>query len=213
MKKIVPLIICLLAGAPALVNAADALTEAAILAAHRDSEERFRRLAADIQNIQDTQEVLLKRQEEFRQRLDRLAQEIRDFKDDQGRSTGKFATREEVRSFVDKLKEVDEKREADKKLILDGLKQLAKAPPVPAVVEPKTPPSAARESEETPYLYTVKRNDRLLDIIVGYNEHFQKQGLGKITMNQVLRANPGLKADQLVVGKQIRIPVPAKPAR
>lgn len=213
MKKIVPLILCLLAGAPVLVNAASALTEAAILAAHRDSEERFRRLEADIQNIQDTQQVLLKRQEEFRQRLDRLAQEIRDFKDDQGRSTGKYATREEVRSFVDKLKELDDKREADKKLILNGLQQLAKAPPVPAAVEPRTPPPAARDSEEAPYLYTVKRNDRLLDIIAGYNEHFQKQGMAKITLNQVLRVNPGLKADRLMVGKQIRIPVPPKQAR
>lgn len=212
MKRIVPLILCLFAGAPMLVHAADALTEAAVLAAHRDSEERFRRMAADIQNLQDTQEVLLKRQEEFRQRLERLAEEIRNFKDDQGRSTSSYATREEVRGFVEKLKELDEKREADKKLILDGLKQLAKAPPVP-VVEPKSTPAPSRDSEEPPFLYTIKRNDRLLDIIAGYNEHFEKQGQAKITLSQVLRANPGLKADRLIVGKQIRIPVPPKKSR
>ena len=37
--------------------------------------------------------------------------------------------------------------------------------------------------------------------------------MAKITLNQVLRANPGLKADRLMVGKQIRIPVPPKQAR
>lgn len=212
MKRIVPLLVFLLAGAPMLVARADALAEAAALAAERNADERYKRLNADIQNIQDTQELLIRRQEEFRQRLDRLADEIRALKDDQTRSSGNYATREELRSYVAKLKEVDDKREADKKLILEGIRDLAKVPVVVAAPVQSRPQSvaAAESSDEAPFIYVVKRNDRLLDIIAEYNAYFEKHGQSKITMGQVLKANPGLKPDRLFPGKKLRIPVPSK---
>jgi phage tail protein X len=59
----------------------------------------------------------------------------------------------------------------------------------------------------------VKKNDRLLDIVAACNDKFQKQGQSKITMEQVLEANPGLKANHLVTGKKIIIPIPPKEAK
>jgi Tfp pilus assembly protein FimV len=71
----------------------------------------------------------------------------------------------------------------------------------------------ADANEEPPYIYEVKKNDRLLDIIAEYNDYFQKHGQAKVTMAQVLKANPGLKADRLVAGSKVRIPVPPKDSK
>ena len=197
------------------MQAADALAEAAAVAAQRDAEENYKRLAADVQAVMETQGLIQKHQEEFRQRLDKLSDEIRTLKEEQARASGNSVTREELRKYIDKLKEqLDEQREADKKLILGNIKELAKVPVVPAVEPPKT--SARHSKEEASdehYVYTVKKNDRLLDIVVACNEKFQKNGQSKITMEQVLEANPGLKANHLVTGKKIIIPIPPKEAK
>jgi seryl-tRNA synthetase len=208
------LLIVLLAGMSCLVRAADPLSDAALVAAQRDAEEKYRRLAADVQNLLETQEALLKRQDELRQRVDKLSDEIRAFKDEHSRSSGNSVSREEFRKYAEKLKEIDDKREADKKLILENIKDLAK---LPVAVPPPEKPSNRRNvdtaPEEQPFVYTVKKNDRLLDIVAEYNnEYFQKRGL-KLTVDHVLKANPGLKADHLVAGRRIRIPVPAKDAK
>ena len=196
------------------MEAADALTDATAVAAQRDAEENYKRLAADVQGVLETQGLIQKHQEEFRQRLDKLSDEIRTLKEEQGRASGNSVNREELRKYIDKLKEqLEEQREADKKLVLSNIKELAKVPVVPPV-EPK---SSARHSKEEAsdehYSYIVKKNDRLLDIVAACNDKFQKQGQSKITMEQVLEANPGLKANHLVTGKKIIIPIPPKEAK
>jgi hypothetical protein len=216
MKRNVLLVVWLLAGSVPVLVAADQLSEVAAIASQRDAEERYKRLAADVQSALDTQEVLLKRQEEFRQRLEKLTDDVRVLKEEQSRS-GSLASRDELRKFVEKLKEVDEKRESDKRLILEKIKELAKLP-MAAPVADRTPPrrtaapaaAPAETDEEPPYVYVVKKNDRLLDIIAEYNDYFQKNGKPKITLEQVLKANPGLKADRLVAGRKVRIPVLGK---
>jgi Rad3-related DNA helicase len=229
MKWMLPLMIVLLAGNAVRLRA-DSLSEAAALAAQRDAEERYKRLSADVQELLDTQAVLLKRLEESRQRIDRLSDEVRSLKEEHNRTSGNAVSRDEFRKYVEKLKELDEKREADKKLILDNIKSLANLPPPAASDERDKDKGNARRknnhsaernterpadrstdvSEEPPYLYTVKKNDQLLTIVASYNEYFQEQGLPKITVEQVLKANPGLKADHLVAGRKIRIPALAK---
>lgn len=213
MKRRVALVLCLLASSSLPMRAADALSEAAVLAAQRDAEERYKRLSAEVQSIADTQEVLIKRHEELRQRIDKLAEELRTARDEQRRSSGNNVSRDELRKYVDKLKEIDDKREADKKLILENIKDLRNLPVAPPP-EPKPAPRRTPDpNEEPPFVYTVKKNDRLLDILTGYNDHFQKEGRGKVTMAQVLKANPGLKADRLVAGTKVKIPIPPKDAK
>ena len=212
MKRIVALAGCLLMGTIWPVHAADPLLEAAVIAAQKDAEERYRRLSADVQAIQETQELILKRQEETRQRLDKLADEFRALKDDQGRAALNYASREDLRKFVEKLKEVDDKRESDKKLILENIKDLAKLP-IAAPAEVRPPRRSAEPPEEEPFIYEVKPNDNLLAIIAEYNAHFEKNGQGKITLAQVVKANPGLNPDLLFAGKKIRIPVPPKESK
>ncbi|MFO1499480.1 MAG: LysM domain-containing protein [Verrucomicrobiota bacterium] len=209
MKKY--LMVALLAASPVFLRAADSFGDAAAVAAQRESEERSKRLAADLQTIQEAQELILKRQDEFRRRLDKLADEVQAIKDDQTRSAGNFASRDELRKYIEKLKEqLDEQREADKKLILNNIKELAKTPPAP-VSETKAAARRNPEPEGEPaFVYVIKKNDTLSDIIAEYNDYFQKNGQAKISKEQVLKANPGLNPDVLVTGKKIRIPPPAK---
>ena len=57
---------------------------------------------------------------------------------------------------------------------------------------------------EKGYEYVIKENDRLIAIAKAYND----QGI-KVTVKQILDANPGLKAESLQPGKKIFIPAPA----
>jgi hypothetical protein len=210
MKRILGLALCLFILRPICSHAQP--SDAAGVAAQREAEEQAKRLDADLRSILETQEAIQRRQEEFRQRLDRLDAELRALKEDQNRGSANFVTRDEFRKYVEKLKDLDEKREADKRLILSGIKDLGKAPAMSAA-EPsaKTAQShAAETSDELPFVYTVKKNDRLRDIVAAYNEYFQKHGQSKLTVEQVLKANPGLNPDRLIAGKKIKIPIPAK---
>jgi len=205
----------LLAGSPALIQAADPGADATTLAIQKDTEERFRRLAAEVQDLQEAQQTILKRQETLQQRLSNLLEEMRSLKEEQNRASGNLVSRDEFRKYAEKLKEMDEKREADKKLILKEIGELAKVPAAPAPVEkaPSHRASATESPEEMPYVYVVKKNDRLLDIIAAYNDYFKKEGKGKITKEQVLKANPNLKSDRVIAGQKIHIPVPQKDSK
>jgi uncharacterized damage-inducible protein DinB len=218
MKRLLPLILCLAAAGLAWVAAADQLADATAQAAQRDAEERLKRLSADVQTVLDTQELIQKRQEDFRQRLDKLSDDIRSFKEEQNRSSANGVTREELRKYIEHLKEqLDQQREADKKLILGNIKELAATPPPAAapVPEPKTTSRhpTTESTDEQYYRYPVQKNDRLLDIIAAYNEKFQQNGQVRITLEQVLKANPGLKPDHLIAGRKIKIPIPPKEGR
>src|SRR4051812_16881549 len=93
MKPIVALVLFLLAGRLISTLTADPLSDVAALNAQRDSEERYKRLAADVQSVLETQEVLIKRQDEFRQQLDKLVDKLRTLKEDHTRAAGSVASR------------------------------------------------------------------------------------------------------------------------
>lgn len=215
MKKLLFLTMCLFLARHTWSQAQDNIAQAAALAAQRDAEERYKRLDAEVRNLMEAQEGIQRRQDEFRQRLDKLAEEIRSLKEDQSRTSANMVTREELRKYVDKLKEVDEKRESDKKVILDNIKELAKLPnSIPP--EPKTAPRRSSETsgdKDSPCIYVVQKNDRLLDIVAAYNDEFQKEGRGKVTVDEILKANPSIKANLVRTGQKLRIPVPAKESK
>jgi LysM repeat protein len=107
---------------------------------------------------------------------------------------------------VDKLKEIDEKRQSDKTLIVKSIQELSK---LPVVAAPVTPPAPAVPVGPT-YEYTVQPGDNLGGIVRAYNTEFEKQGLKSIRISQIEKANPGLDPDRILVGQVIRIPIPDK---
>jgi LysM repeat protein len=108
------------------------------------------------------------------------------------------------------VQEIDKKRQADRDLIIKQFEQLGKvatgAPVKPKIKTTPTPDDTAAPAPATPqkgYEYTVKAGDTLSLIAKAYRE----QGV-KVTTAQILKANPGLDATKLYVGKKIFIPDP-----
>jgi len=124
------------------------------------------------------------------------------------------ASLDDLQKLASQVKEIDQKRQADKEFILGKIEDLAKlaaAAPIPVRPrhpgsEPKdpgndTPPAGAGTQKETMYPYKVQPNDNLTAII----KAFRDKGV-KVTQSQVLKANPGLTPDTLLVGQTIYIP-------
>jgi chromosome segregation ATPase len=215
MKIVLPLLALLLFARPFRPRAAEQGGDPAVAQAlQQDTEERLRRVTADIQNLQDTQEVLQKHLEEIRQRMSKLEDELHTIKDEQGRNSGNYVTRDDLRKAFEKFaKEVDDRREADKKVILESIRGLEKSAPSMVSDSPKGNSSrhAPEPSDEDTKIYVVKRNDRLKDIIARANELYAQQGLPKITEEEVRKANPNLTNPNLLrTGQKIRIPIHGK---
>lgn len=192
--------ICL-AGGLALLPAARAQDAAAARLEQQDAEERYRRLNATVEECQATLEAQ-------RKRLDALVSEIRGLREDLARAATKdsIVGREEFRQLAETVREIDQKREADKRLILEEIAKLAKAPvaPQPRVEKKATPESSAKPArDENGYEHTVKSGETVSAIV----NAFRDQGV-KVTLKQVLDANPGLNPNKLKVGQKIFIPEP-----
>jgi len=139
--------------------------------------------------------------------LGELRREISNLQEQVGKPTGNFASEEELKKLAEKLQEVDQKRVADNEKILTALEKLSKAggtkPPKPP--SPRPPDnSVGSASVEKGFEYVIQSGDTLSTIALAYRE----KGI-KITSDQILKANPGLKANSLRVGQKIFIPAPA----
>jgi len=173
---------------------------AAAIAERQEAEERYRRLNSAV-------EELLTANLAQQKRLAALAEEVQSLRAELARSTRDrpaHASLEDLQKLAQKVKEIDEKREADKKLILDELQKLAKlasTPPAPPPENPKPAMNPASQADLKGYEYTVQPGDFLGAII----EAYRKQGV-KVTLDQVVKANPKLRPNRLIPGQVIFIP-------
>jgi len=165
------------------------------------TEERLNKLNGLVQDLVEDKAHMKKQ-------LDVLAKEIAALRE-QGSSTPSAASAEDLRKLAEKIQEIDRKREADKELILKEIEKLGKtiaAPrPRPSTPAANTGTGPAPADKEKGYEYVVQSGDTPSAIAAAYRE----QGV-KITADDILKANPGLKATSLPVGKKIFIPAPAK---
>jgi len=170
-------------------------------------DERYRRLNGIVEELAGAQATLQKR-------IGTLSDEVRVVRDEQGRSTGQFVRHDDLRKALDalaeKVRELDRKREEDKKLILDELRKLAQTPLTESrprrVREPDPEPPPAASGPLKGYEYVVKSGDTLAAILAAY----QQSGV-KVSQSQVIKANPGLNPDRLKVGQKLFIPEPSAP--
>ncbi|MBI2928701.1 MAG: LysM peptidoglycan-binding domain-containing protein [Verrucomicrobia bacterium] len=205
MKRV--FILLLIASSLALLCPAsfaqDQSAAAAAAAARQDAEERYRHLSATVEELQAALDVQ-------RRRIDTLAGELKSFRDESARTGHDAVTREEFKDYAEKLRELAQKQDADRKLILDEIKKLATAPLVraPEKKAAAEPPKAAAkpDKEETGYEYVIKEKDTLSAIVVACRE----KGL-KVTVKQVLEANPKVNPNRLLPGQKIFIPAPSAP--
>jgi len=190
MKRVSFLLAAALWAAPAGLRAEDAAVE-----------ERLNRLSAQIQDLVDAKEAQNKRIEE-------LAKRVRDLLEEQGKPNAGYATQEELKQLTAKLQEIDEKRQQDSEHIVKELEKLGRTlgtagPRRPVAPAPVTAPGDGPAVSDKGYEYVIQSGDNLSAVAKAYNE----KGV-KVTVDQILKANPGLKPKELRVGQKIFIPTP-----
>lgn len=170
------------------------------LASRQALEERLKQVMADYQSVLAAQEVIQKR-------LSDIETSIRELRSDVSRmqtSTNQFATTSDVNQAIRNIEEVDKRREQDKKVILQTLRELEKL----VKNNPSTPaPAPEPRTSSQPfhgYQYTVQKDDTLTAIV----EAYRREGV-EVTVPMVKEANPGLIPERMQVGQVIRIPDPS----
>lgn len=178
--------------------------------------EEFRRLVGEVADLRDANSAQQKRISALQKEVDHLRDALRDSQEKSTSKMGDFATREDLKKIVDQIKEVDQRREADRKLILQEFENLGKAISQP-VKQPKRrdPEPEQRTEPEKPiegtFLpYTIKPNESLSEIQANYNAELKRQGLPTISQKQILQANPKLNPNRIFSGQTIQLPVPEK---
>ena len=179
--------------------AQDRAEAAAAIAARQDAEDRYQRLSASVQELQAANAGLQKK-------LSALIEELQKVREEAARNGANYATHEDLNRLAEKLREVDQKREADNRRILDALEKLAKTPiPAAPPANGENGPSGKQKSEprqtEKGYWYEIKREDKLSVIV----QEYRKKGV-KVTLQQVKDANPDVNPNRLLVGQKIWIP-------
>ena len=168
------------------------------------TEERLNKLAGQIEDIKAAQDV-------FGKRIETLSKDIENLRSALDKPTGNYAAQEDLKHLADAVKEVDRKRLEDYDKIRTELLKLGKTLAAPPPATKKLSPASSGEgSTEKPdvsdkgFEQVVKPGDTLSAIVKAY----QDKNI-KITMEQVLKANPGLKPEKLHPGQKIFIPAPA----
>jgi len=196
---------CLLAGTALLaaaVNSAQAQASygSEAYAQRQQEEERWRRLSAQMEELVGTQEVLRKRIQSLEEENRTLRSEVNK-QPDAGVSPEEF--NRVVKQITEKLKEIDEKRVSDNKALLEQVKQLVQnikpvASPTPS--PRSTDPTPARQEG---YTHVMQEGETISAVV----QAFRAQGV-RVSVDQVLKANPKLDPRRLSVGTEIFIPKP-----
>jgi LysM repeat protein len=193
MKRLSFLLLTAVLAAPAIAPAQDAATE-----------ERINKLSAQI-------DVLTEAKEAQNKKIDDLESQVRDLQSQIGKPTGNYASADDVKQLADAVKEVDRKRQDDNERVLKELEKLGKTlggstshrPSAPRDLEAK--PSVDANPNAPHFEYTVQPGDTLGAIVKAYRDKNIK-----ISLQQILAANPGLKPENMKVGQKIVIPAPAQ---
>jgi LysM repeat protein len=193
MQRISFLLATLALCATPIVRAQDAATQ-----------ERLDKLAGQVDNLTEAQEALRKQIRELSRELESLREQL-------AKPNASYARQEDLIHLLEEIKAVDRKRVDDAEKVRTELLKLRKALEVPpsapkqkASSAPKEKPAAEKPAgDEKVFPYVVQSGDTLDAIVQAYREKNVK-----VTVAQILAANPGLKADRLRVGQKIYIPAP-----
>jgi len=179
-----------LLAAPMIVSAQDAAME-----------ERLNQLSAQIDVLKEAREVQNKKIEALEKQVGELQSQV-------NKPSGDYASSEQLKKVADAVTEVDKKRKADSENVADQLEKIRKAlipggggggrrSSAPATDTPKPAFDASAPHME----HKVEPGETLSAIVTAY----RNKGV-KITLSQVLAANPGLKPENMKVGQTIIIP-------
>ena len=213
MKRVFILLAVFLLCAGRAAPAQDAAaTNAAAIAAQQAADERYKRMAADIEALQMDNESLKAKIVSLETKLDALRQQLATA----GNNTG---VQEDLKRLAENIAQVDKKREEDKQAISEEIRKsiaglersLAGAPAPTRAPAAKLQLDTPIPTVENGFSYTIQEGDNLSAIVKAYNADFKSKGWKTITLKQAMEANPNIKWDHLRVGQKIIIPKPEGP--
>ena len=168
------------------------------------TEERLNKLSGQIEDLKAGQDSL-------RRQIERLIKDLDNLREQTGKPSGNYAAQEDLKRVAEAVKEVDQKRIEDAEKIrielLNLRKGLLSAPPSTQNPKKSVQASAndtpAGDKPEKGFEYTIQKGDTLSTIVQAYRDKNIK-----VSMDQILKANPDLKAEKMKVGQKIFIPAP-----
>lgn len=169
-------------------------------------EERLNKLSGHIED-------LLAAKAEQDKRIAALVREVEGLREQMAKPAGNYAGAEDVHKLAEVVKEVDRKRVADNEEIAKQIEAIGKAAANAgrASVKKSTPPVTPVKSSATPsagggeagFEHIIASGDTLSTVA----EAFRAKGV-KVTADDILKANPGLKERSLKVGQKVFVPSP-----
>jgi len=180
---------------------------AASIAAKQEAEENYNSLRGQL-------EELVAAQADQRKRIQELSREVEELKMQLNKPKPEYATSSDLRQLAGTVQEIDKKRQADKDLILDDMKHLAKVVTDAAASRPIVRPTVnsgtmvprpPASSNQEGYTYTVKKGDYLGLIVQAYRD----QGI-MVTKKMIIENNPNVNFEKLLTGTKIWFPEPKK---
>jgi len=207
MKRAFILLIISLSLAGRCALAQDAPATASAIAAQEAADERYKRMAADMQALQMDNESLKAKIASLEQKIDDLRQ--------QQAGANNSSVQDDLKRLADKIVQVDKKREEDRQAIseeirkaIGGLEKSLTGAGAPTRLPAKLPPDTEPSANANDISYTIKDGDTLSVIVKAYNTDFKSKGWKTITLKMAMDANPNVDWTRLRVGQKIIIPRP-----
>jgi LysM repeat protein len=175
------------------------------------TQQQLDKLSGQIQDLTEAQAAQGKR-------LEALEKQIADLGDklNQPAVANNSASADDLKKLAEQVQELAKKQQDDNGLVLKEIEKLGKissgtpphkSPGVSTATTTTTTPTDTSTSNpagpQKGYEYSIASGDTLSAIAKAY----RAQGV-KVTSDQILKANPGLNPNGLVVGKKIFIPDP-----
>jgi hypothetical protein len=174
------------------------------------AQERLDKLAGQGAPGMENQEALRKKIEDLEKAIDRLRSQM-------DKPNGNYASQDYVKQLYESVKDLDRKRIDDNEKLKADVKsefeKLRKAlltssaprtpPPTPSTTtdDPKGK-KAVPPRDEQGYWHVVKEGELLSNIVKAYRDDKKTTA----TLDQVIKANSGLKPDKIYAGQKIFIP-------
>ena len=168
-----------------------------------DTTERLNKVEGYVQDLLAAREAQDKR-------MAALEKEIADLRDKMTQpAANNYASADDLQKLARQVQELADKQQKDNDQIVKTLEKLSKIGststpihrPPPSVTTPPTDSPTPAGGAQKGFYYEIKSGNTLSAIAKEYSDEGHK-----VTVKQILDANPGLDEKKLVVGKKIFIP-------
>ena len=166
--------------------------------------EEMRRLAGQLEDLRSALEAQQKKIRSLENQVDSLRTALREANQNTTMKLSDVVTRDDLKKLGNAIEEVDKKRIADRKLIVDEVQnQIAN---LASNLKPVAPPPVTTQFEAYPH--TVQAGEYVSTILDAYNAEFKSKGKGQVTLEDIKKANPNMNINKIYVGQKIMIPDP-----